>query len=107
MKYNKLVRDKIPEIIKSRGSTPFTHIASEEEYSKKLREKLTEEVNEFLEEPNKEELADILEVIFALCDYHNITKEDLELARKEKNEKRGAFKEKIILDETKEEGENN
>ncbi|MCK5607897.1 nucleoside triphosphate pyrophosphohydrolase [Candidatus Pacearchaeota archaeon] len=105
MKLNKLVRDKIPEIIKSRGATPFIHIASEGEYSKKLKEKLTEEVNEFLEEPNKEELADILEVIFALCDFHNITRGELELARKEKAEKRGVFKDKIILDETREKGE--
>lgn len=102
MKYNKLIRDKIPEIIKSKGVVPITHIASSEEYQEKLRAKLQEEVNEFLEDSNEEELADILEVIYALCDLHNFDKDKIEEIRKEKAEKRGAFKEKIILDETKE-----
>jgi len=78
MKYNKLVRDKIPEIIKDNGNIPITHIASNEEYKEKLKTKLKEEVNEFLEESNKEELADILEVIYAICDFYEIDKEELE-----------------------------
>ena len=102
MKHNKLVRDKIPEIIKSNGATPITHIASDEEYSQKLKAKLTEEVNEFLENSNEEELVDILEVIYALCDLHNIDKNKLEEIRKEKANKKGQFRNKIILDETNE-----
>lgn len=102
MKYNKLVRDKIPEIIKSKGAVPITHIASDKEYRQKLKDKLYEEVNEFLENPNKEELADILEVVDALCDLYKIDKNKLEQIRKEKAEKRGGFKDKIILEETKE-----
>jgi predicted house-cleaning noncanonical NTP pyrophosphatase (MazG superfamily) len=101
MKYNKLVRDKIPEIIKSKGSIPITHIASDLEYKQKLNEKLQEEVNEFFEDSNKEELADILEVIYVLCDIYELDKNELEKIRKEKSEKKGAFKDKIILDETK------
>lgn len=101
MKYNKLVRDKIPNIIKNNGEIPITHIASDEEYWAKLREKLKEEVDEFLEENNKDELADILEVIDAICDFKKIDKTELEKVRKLKKEKRGGFKEKIILDETK------
>jgi len=101
MIYNKLVRDKIPEIIKKNGDTPITHIAPNEEYEKKLKKKLQEEVNEFLEDTNKEELADILEVIYALSDFYKIDKNELEQTRKEKAEKRGKFKNKIILDETK------
>lgn len=101
MKNSKLVRDKIPEIIKQNGKVPVTHIAADEEYWQKLKEKLSEEVNEFLESDKEEELADILEVINAICDHKGIDKEKLELLRKKKTEERGAFKDKIILDETK------
>ena len=101
MKYNKLVRDKIPEIIKNKGVIPITHIADDEEYWQKLKEKLQEEVNEFLEDGNEEELADILEVIYAICDFRNFDKEKLELLRKKKAKERGAFKNRLILDETK------
>lgn len=102
MKYNKLIRDKIPEIIKNKGTVPITHIASDEEYQQKLKAKLQEEVDEFLKDSNEEELADILEVIYALCDLYDIDKDKLEQLRKDKAEKRGGFKDKIILDETKE-----
>ena len=100
MKYNKLVRDKIPKIIKEKGNIPITHIASEEEYWQKLKEKLKEEVEEFSKDSNEEELADILEVINAICEFKNISKDNLENTRKNKAEQRGSFKERIILDET-------
>lgn len=100
MKHNKLVRDKIPEIIKSNGETPITHIASDKEYFQKLKEKLQEEINEFIQSNEKEELADILEVISAICDYKNINQEELELIRKTKTQEKGQFKNKIILDKT-------
>jgi len=99
MKYNKLVRDNIPEIIKKDNKTPITHIADDKEYWSKLKDKLEEEVDEFLKESTEEELADILEVIYAICDYKKIDKEELEKIRKKKSEKRGSFKKKIILDE--------
>ena len=63
MKYNKLVRDKIPEIIKADKQTPITHIANQKEFKQKLLEKLQEEVGEFLKEQNTEELADIVNTI--------------------------------------------
>jgi len=100
MEYNKLVRDKIPEIIKQNEQIPITHIAGDEEYFKKLKEKLTEEVNEFIANENSEELADIIEVIYAIVNNRNVTKEELEKIRKEKAEKRGGFTKKIILDRT-------
>jgi len=99
-KYNKLVRDRIPEIIKEKGSIAIIHIANDEEYWQKLQEKLGEEYQEFLKEPSIEELADILEVIYAICDYKKIKRTDLEQTRLEKAKKRGAFTKKIVLDET-------
>jgi predicted house-cleaning noncanonical NTP pyrophosphatase (MazG superfamily) len=101
IKYNKLVRDKIPDILKSKGKEPLTHIAGDEEYYEKLLEKLSEEVGEFLKENTLEELADILEVIYAIKDY-KFNDKNLEKMRKEKQYKRGGFKERIILDEVKE-----
>ena len=101
MKYNKLVRDRIPEIIKQNNDIPITHIASDEEYWEKLKEKLKEEIDEFYKESNGEELADILEIVYAVRDYLKIDKETLEKIREEKAQKRGAFKERIILDETR------
>lgn len=68
--YNKLVRDKIPEMIKADGKTCEVEIASKEEMTKLLKDKLKEEVNENLEDNNLEELADIMEVPFGLA--HNL-----------------------------------
>lgn len=77
LKYDKLVRDKIPDIIRSRGETAITHIASDEEYKKRLIEKLQEEVDEFKKDNNEEELADIMEVIYAICDDLGIDRKHL------------------------------
>ena len=101
MKYNKLVRDKIPEIIKQKGKIPTTHIADNEEYWQSLKKKLREEIDEFLKESNKKELSDILEVIWAICDFKEIEKQDLENLRKKKAKQRGGFKKRIILEEVK------
>ncbi len=101
MKYNKLIRDRIPEIIAARGQTAITHIANNKEYWEKLLEKFSEEVKEFAESSSEEEMVDIFEVLYALCDAKGIDREHLEVVRKEKAEKRGTFKKKFILDETK------
>jgi len=100
MKYNKLVRDRIPEIIKEKGGNPVTHIADDAEYWTKLKEKLTEEVKEFLESETEEELADIEEVLKTIYEYRNIDPAKIEALRKKKSEERGGFKNKIILDES-------
>ncbi len=99
MKYNKLVRDKIPEIIRKDGKIPATHEASEEEYWTKLKEKLSEEASEFLKDSNEEELADILEVIDSICDFKKIDKKLLEETKSKKKKERGGFGGRVILDE--------
>ena len=98
----KLVRDRIPEIIEQAGKKPVTHIADDNEYWDKLKLKLQEEVEEVLEDGTddevKEELADVLEVITAICEFKNVDKKDLESLRVKKAEERGGFSNKIILD---------
>ena len=101
VEYDKLIRDKIPDIIKRNNKIPMTHIASEKEYNEKLNQKLIEEVNEFVKDQNIGELVDILEVIHAIAENINISKEKLENLRKEKAAERGSFKNKLILDEVK------
>jgi predicted house-cleaning noncanonical NTP pyrophosphatase (MazG superfamily) len=98
MKYNKLIRDKIPEIIRKKGKEPIIHIANKKEYWQYLKQKLKEEVDEFLKRGDKEELADILEMIYAICDFKKIDKKELEKLRRKKAEKRGKFKKRIILE---------
>ena len=96
MSYYKLVRDKIPEIIKAKGVEPTNHIADEEEYESALMDKLKEEVQEFVEDPCKEEMADIMEVIYAILKQKKYDLDDIEKVRKEKAEERGAFEKRII-----------
>ena len=95
--HNKIVRDKIPEIIESQGQSPNTRNLSEEEALDALVEKLFEEANEFSDDRKLEELADLLEVIQSLTELLGHTPEDLEKARKEKVLKRGGFKKRIYL----------
>ena len=95
--FNKLVRDKIPEIIKADGKTCEVEIASKEEMTKLLEDKLKEEVKEYLEDKNLEELADIMEVLFGLAYNLGYSEEDLLNKRNEKLEDRGGFKEGVVL----------
>lgn len=99
--YNKLVRDRIPEIISRNGSVSNTRILDETEYKTELRNKLVEELNEYLEATDDqsamEELSDILELLHALTAIHGSTVEQLEILRADKAEKRGGFKERIYL----------
>lgn len=100
MKYNKLVRDKIPEYIKSKGEKVVFHIAEETEYWQKLKEKLSEEFVEFSKSESMEEFADILEVIDAIAEYKKFNKSEVEEIKVKKVLKRGKFKDRIILDES-------
>lgn len=100
MKYNKLVRDKIPEYIRTKGGNPIIHIANEVEYWQKLKEKLFEELNEFKKDESIEEFADLLEVIDAVAKYKNFNPVMIEEVRKKKADERGKFNDRIILDES-------
>lgn len=97
--YNKLVRDKIPEIIEADGKTCKTEILSDEAYLRMVDAKLDEELAEYHKEQNIEELADLLEVLYAAALARGYTMEELENVRASKVEKRGAFREKILLEE--------
>jgi predicted house-cleaning noncanonical NTP pyrophosphatase (MazG superfamily) len=97
--YNKLVRDKIPEIIRANGEMPVTRILDDKEYLQELVRKLDEEVAEFKSDMSLEELADIQEVVLALADTI-ANREELEKVRVEKAKARGRFHEKIFLEKT-------
>jgi predicted house-cleaning noncanonical NTP pyrophosphatase (MazG superfamily) len=95
MKYNKLVRDRIPEILDKKGVPYEKRLASDDEYKTELIKKLEEEIVEFKEEGSIDELADILEVVDALKklpDYANVLD-----VQKQKRDERGGFDERIIL----------
>lgn len=98
-KYNKLVRDKIPEIMVTNGAKPVTRILDDEEYIKELNIKLREELNEYLESNEVEELADLEEVLNAILKYKNISREQFEEIRSAKVKKRGSFDKRIYLEE--------
>ncbi|MFH1767260.1 MAG: NUDIX domain-containing protein [Patescibacteria group bacterium] len=95
----KLVRDKIPEIIERNGERPMIRIADQEEYRDVLKEKLLEEAAEFKRDETPEEIADIFEVIDAICKEFGFAKPIVENLQREKKEKRGGFEEKIILED--------
>lgn len=96
--FNKLVRDKIPEIITANDQTPHIRVLDDSEYQLELHKKLQEEVSEYLEDVNTEELADILEVIYALGARLGVTPRELEKLRAEKARERGGFEKRIFLE---------
>ncbi|WP_247002415.1 nucleoside triphosphate pyrophosphohydrolase [Halosolutus gelatinilyticus] len=97
--YDKLVRDRIPEIIEENGETPIVRTASDDaEYETYLVEKLHEEVAEYDESRDIEELADILEVIRAIREFDGLSDGDLADLRDRKADERGGFSERIVLE---------
>lgn len=97
MIYNKLVRDKIPEIIEQNGGKPEIRILTSEEYLEFLERKLDEEAGEYHRDKNAEELADILEVVFALASATGCSRQELMKIYEQKHEARGGFEKRILL----------
>lgn len=97
IEYNKLIRDKIPEIIEKSGKKCIVEIMDDETYIKYLDSKLNEELAEYQSDKSIEELADLLEVIYAVVTARGYSIEELEMVRKEKAEKRGGFEKKFLL----------
>lgn len=96
--HNKLVRDKIPQIIENAGKEPVIKVLSDSEYEMELTKKLQEELNEFKEDNSIEELADLQEVINAILHYKNVTKDEFQSVIESKSNKRGAFNNRIYLE---------
>lgn len=102
---NKLVRDKIPDIIENNNEIAFTRVLTDKEYFDELNKKLMEECNEVVNAKNKEErleeLADLLEVMKAIAKFDNYNLDNITEVAKEKALKRGAFDKKIYLIKTR------
>lgn len=98
-KYNKLIRDKIPQIIEQDGKKCVVEKLNDESYIEHLNLKLGEELSEYLESESVEELADLVEVIYAILDFKNVSTSEFEKIRVEKVDKRGAFKKRLVLKE--------
>jgi len=97
--YNKLIRDKIPQIIEQSGKQAIIEKVSGKEYLDLLNAKLGEELQEYLDSQSVEELADLVEVVYAILDHKEVSRLEFECIRKQKVEKRGAFQDKLLLKE--------
>lgn len=98
--YNKLIRDKIPQIIEATGKKAKVRILEEEEYMEMLTNKLQEELDEYNVANGEEqiaELADLVEVVYAILNNRNISIAEFEKIRLSKKEERGGFEERLLL----------
>ena len=100
MQYDKAIRDKIPEIIQKDGHSCNVKTLSDEEFLEQLEKKLSEEVTEYQNDKNLEELADILEVIYRIAQLKGVSKDELEKIRIKKSEERGGFEKNLFLIDT-------
>lgn len=101
MDYPKLVRDKVPDLIEETGAKPIIHTANDEEYFQLLKVKFKEEVEEFINSNNVEDLADVIEVIDAIIKAEKFNRDQLESFRKYKVNVKGKFDKRIIIDKIK------
>lgn len=98
--YDKLVRDRIPEIIESSGNKCEIEVVSDEIALEYLYKKLNEEVSELLEDKNLDEIVDVMEVLFAIGSKYGYSEEDVLNRRNEKRDSRGGFEDNLILKKT-------
>lgn len=102
--YHKLVRDKIPNIIRDNGEVPIVKILDYDQYKEELKKKLMEECQEVLDATGNNrimELADLLEVMISLSELENKTLDDINFAREQKKNERGGFSERLFLEDVK------
>ena len=103
-RYNKLIRDRILEIIKAAGEKPYWRVLGRKEYTKEIKKKILEEAKELIEVKKKEEIineiVDIQELIDILVSELGLTKSEIQKQQKIKNKKRGGFKKKLFLIKT-------
>ena len=97
IKYDKAIRDKIPQIIESSGKNCDVKKLDDSEFLAELEKKLVEELNEYQESKNVEELADILEVIYRISELKGTNPDTLDEIRRDKAEKRGKFDDNLFL----------
>lgn len=96
--YDKLVRDRIPAVVRENGETPVYHVVEGDALAVRLREKLCEEATEFREEGSVDELADVLAVVDAIFAHTGLDRDEVATVRREKRAERGGFDEGIVLD---------
>ena len=97
IKYNKAIRDKIPEIIEESGKKYNLKQLDDTSFLAELEKKLIEEVNEYSESKDVEELADLLEVIYRISELRGVNSDELDEMRKDKAKKRGKFESNLFL----------
>lgn len=99
--YNKLIRDRIPEIIQADGKTPTVKTLDDTEYLIELKKKVIEEAQELQAAETSDdiinELSDLQELIDAILESHKITKGELAKTQEAKRTKRGGFSQKLFL----------
>ena len=100
IKYNKAIRDKIPEIIADSGKKYSLKQLDDTSFLVELEKKLIEEVNEYGKSKDIEELADLLEVIYRISELRGVNSDELDKIREDKAEKRGKFASNLFLIDT-------
>lgn len=100
--YNKLIRDKNVKLMEDKGCKVTYEILDEKRYGQELDKKLQEEVGEYLEDYNIEEMADVMEVIYAILKYRGITMEEVDKVRLDKQKRKGGFERRVYLKEVEE-----